>query len=48
MMNNTDRICRKCGCNLKITATESGRQYETGTVCGFTYPVDSLIKAGSI
>ena len=48
MMNNTDRICRRCGCDLKITATKSGRQYERGTVCGFGYPVDSLIKAGSI
>ena len=48
MVNDTNRICRKCGCNLKITATESGRQYERGTKCGFGYPVDSIIKAGSI
>jgi len=48
MMNDTNQICRRCGCDLKITATKSGRQYETGTKCGFTYPVNSLIKAGSI
>ena len=48
MVNNTNRLCRKCGCNLEITATKSGRQYERGTECGFTYPVISPIKAGSI
>jgi len=48
MVNDTNRICRKCGCDLKITTTKSGRQYERGTVCGFTYPVISLISAGSI
>jgi len=48
MINDTNRICRKCGCDLRIEATKSGMQIERGTECGFGYPVISPIKAGSI